>query len=61
MRLHHIINIKLIWSSIMIKVFLVLAIVLDSIFIFKKSAFGSEDKLLGKLLLNLSLKILMEN
>ena len=32
----------------MIKVFLVLAIVLALIFIFKKSAFGSEDKLLGK-------------
>jgi len=31
----------------MIKVFLVLAIVLALIFIFKKSAFGSEDKLLG--------------
>ena len=45
----------------MIKVFLVLAIVLALVFIFKKSAFGSEDKLLGKLLLNLSLKILMEN
>ena len=32
----------------MIKVFLVLAIVLALVFIFKKSAFGSEDKLLGK-------------
>jgi peroxiredoxin Q/BCP len=32
----------------MIKVFLVLAIVLTLVFIFKKSAFGSEDKLLGK-------------
>ena len=32
----------------MIKVFLFLAIVLALIFIFKKSAFGSEDKLLGK-------------
>lgn len=32
----------------MIKVFLVLAVVLTLVFIFKKSAFGSEDKLLGK-------------
>ena len=32
----------------MIKVFLVLAIILTLVFIFKKSAFGSEDKLLGK-------------
>ena len=32
----------------MIKVFLVLIVVLTLVFIFKKSAFGSEDKLLGK-------------
>ncbi len=32
----------------MIKVFLFLAIILTLVFIFKKSAFGSEDKLLGK-------------
>ena len=32
----------------MIKVFLVLVVVLTLIFIFKKSAFGSEDKLLGR-------------
>ena len=32
----------------MIKIFLVLAIVLALIFIFKKTAFGSEDKFLGK-------------
>ena len=60
MRLHHIIY-KINMVLIMIKVFLVLAIILALVFIFKKSAFGSEDKLLGKLLLNLSLKILMEN
>ena len=32
----------------MIKVFLILAVVLTLVFIFKKTAFGSEDKLLGK-------------
>ena len=32
----------------MIKVFLVLAVILALVFIFKKTAFGSEDKLLGK-------------
>ena len=32
----------------MIKVFLALAVVLALVFIFKKTAFGSEDKLLGK-------------
>ena len=48
MRLHHIINIKINWSPIMIKVFLILAVLLTLIFIFKKSAFGSEDVLLGK-------------
>lgn len=48
MRLHHIINIKINWLTIMIKVFLILAVLLTLIFIFKKSAFGSEDVLLGK-------------
>ena len=32
----------------MIKVFLALAVILTLVFIFKKSAFGSEDVLLGK-------------
>ena len=47
MRLHHIINII---NTVINydKSFSFLAIVLALIFIFKKSAFGSEDKLLGK-------------
>ena len=36
------------WLLNMIKVFLVLAVILALVFIFKKTAFGSEDKLLGK-------------
>ena len=40
----------------MIKVFLALAVVLALVFIFKKTAFGSEDKLLGKVAPDFKLK-----
>ena len=36
------------WSIIMIKVFLVVAVVLTLVLIFKRAAFGLEDDLLGK-------------
>ena len=45
----------------MIKIFLILLVVMTLLFIFKKTAFGSEDKLLGKAAPEFKLKILMEN